>query len=287
MKQVIIETSKDIKKEITTSTKPRLHLIDEIRGFWLINMIIYHAVWDLVYIFRVDWQWYKSDLAFYWQQAICWSFIFISGFCWKMSKRNLRRGLQVFGGGLVITIATLIFMPGSRVIFGVLTLIGSSMLLMIPCDKLLRKVNPIVGVIVSFLIFLIVYPVNDGYLGIAGQKWIILPRELYNSMLSTYLGFPMPGFWSTDYFSILPWFFLYMTGYFMHGVVLTTNGDKLINVENRELKESELDTKKKACDLLGCSVCPPLGWIGKHALIIYMLHQPVVYGVLTVWNLYR
>ena len=89
-------------------------------------MIIYHAVWDLVYIFGCDWKWYKSDMAFYWQQSICWSFIFISGFCWKMSKRNLRRGLQVFGGGLVITFATLVFMPDSRVIFGVLTLIGSS-----------------------------------------------------------------------------------------------------------------------------------------------------------------
>ena len=266
--QAIRDTEKEIAKETVkegrTFSKIRLHLIDELRGFWLINMIIYHAIWDLVNIFHCNWQWYKSDIAFYWQQSICWSFIFISGFCWKMSRKNLKRGLLVFGGGLVITLATLLFMPGSRVIFGVLTLIGSSMLLMIPCDKVLRKVNPLVGVIISFLIFLLVYPVNDGYLGIAGQKWLMLPRELYTSMFTTYLGFPMPGFWSTDYFSIIPWFFLYMTGYFMHGVVLG---------------------ERKECKVLTTSICPPLGFIGKHALIIYMLHQPVVYGMLTLWHM--
>ena len=285
MAQVIKEMKNGTVEEISKArcgiSKPRLHLIDEIRGFWLINMIIYHAVWDLVYIFGCNWKWYKSDMAFYWQQAICWSFIFISGFCWKMSKRNLKRGLQVFGGGLVITFATLIFMPDSRVIFGVLTLIGSSMLLMIPCDKVLRKVNPVLGGVISFLVFLVVYPVNEGYLGIGGKEWVTLPRELYNSLFSTYLGFPEPGFWSTDYFSVLPWFFLYMTGYFMHGVVFK-NEEKITIYRGENVRGT-----KTVHDLLGVSVCPTLGWIGRNALIIYMLHQPVVYGVLTVWNMLR
>ena len=30
------------------------------------------------------------------------------------------------------------------------------------------------------------------------------------------------------------------------------------------------------------SVCPPLGWMGRHSLLLYLLHQPVIYGVLTV-----
>ena len=82
--------------------KLRLHRIDEYRGFVLINMIIYHAIWDLVYIFGVKWQWYKSDIGFYWQQWICWSFILVSGFCWQMGSHPLKRGLMVYGGGVII-----------------------------------------------------------------------------------------------------------------------------------------------------------------------------------------
>ena len=31
-----------------------------------------------------------------------------------------------------------------------------------------------------------------------------------------------------------------------------------------------------------CGGCPPLGWMGRHSLVLYLLHQPVILGVLTV-----
>ena len=169
----------------------------------------------------------------------------------------------------MITLATLIFMPDSRVIFGVLTLIGSSMLLMIPCDKLFSKINPMLGAVLSFVTFLFVYPVNSGYLGIGDMELITLPRECYNSLLSTYLGFPEPGFWSTDYFSIFPWFFLFATGYFVYRIVF---GESVSKNERRVELSKHLQK----------SICPPLGFIGRNSLILYMLHQPVVYGLLYV-----
>ncbi len=253
-----METTEIVKKN-------RLFLLDEYRGFVLINMIAYHAIWDWVYIFEHNWKWFRSDIAFIWQQTICWSFILLSGFCWQMGKQALKRGLQVFGAGIVITLATLIFMPDSRVLFGVLTLIGSSMLLMLPCDKVFRKIDPYLGTAASFLLFLFAYPVNDGYLGIGKVEMVVLPEELYSNMLSTYLGFPEPGFWSTDYFSIFPWFFLYATGYFLYRAYSS-------------LKTSKLG--ENIAVFLSSSICPPFGWIGRHSLIIYMLHQPIVYGVL-------
>ena len=251
--------------------KKRLYFIDEYRGFWLINMILYHAIWDIVYIFGCDWRWYKSDMAFFWQQSICWSFIFISGFCWQMGRNKLKNGLQVFGAGIVITLATLIFMPDSRVIFGVLTLLGSSMLLMLPCDVVFRKINPWLGVVFSFVLFLFTYPVNDGYFGFGGVEMIQLSRELYNSWLSTYLGFPEPGFWSTDYFSLLPWFFLYAVGYFAYRVIFKMGEEEKTVFVQRMLEKT---------------ICPPLGWIGRNSLVIYMLHQPVIYGVLFLWFMF-
>ena len=111
--------------EKETSKIKRYHLLDSLRGLTLISMILYHGTWDLVYLYGVDWQWYHGTLAYAWQQSICWTFILLSGFCWNMVRHHLMRGLMVFGGGAIITLVTLIAMPENRVVFGVLTLLGS------------------------------------------------------------------------------------------------------------------------------------------------------------------
>ena len=61
--------------------KIRYRKLDAIRGIALINMIAYHAIWDLVYLYGFQWDWYQSEIGYIWQQGICWTFIFLSGFC--------------------------------------------------------------------------------------------------------------------------------------------------------------------------------------------------------------
>ena len=61
--------------------KSRRHGLDTIRGLALVNMILYHLSWDQVYMFGADWDWYRSDGAYVWQQGICWTFILLSGYC--------------------------------------------------------------------------------------------------------------------------------------------------------------------------------------------------------------
>ena len=195
----------------------------------------------------------------------------VSGFCWNMGRHPLKRGLMVYGGGVIISLVTMIAMPSSRVMFGILTLLGSSMILMIPLDFLCKKIQPVVGVVLSFLLFLFTYPVNRGYFGIGEERVVELPLEWYANGFTTYLGFDEAGFYSTDYFSIMPWFFLFVTGYFLYGVVFER---KLkCGIENCQLVL-----------LLQKSVCPMFGWFGRRSLIIYMLHQPVVYGILYMLN---
>ena len=79
----------------------RLHLLDAFRGFLLLHMIAYHGMWNLVNLFGVEARWYTGSAGYLWQQFICWSFILLSGFCWSMSRSHVRRGLLVFGGGVV------------------------------------------------------------------------------------------------------------------------------------------------------------------------------------------
>ena len=89
----------------------RYALLDELRGLDLISMMLYHACWDLVYLFHADWDWYRGTGAYIWQQSICWTFILLSGFCFSLGRRPLRRGLTVFGCGWVVTLVTVLFMP--------------------------------------------------------------------------------------------------------------------------------------------------------------------------------
>ena len=115
--------------------KKRLHLLDAFRGFLMLNMIAYHGMWNLVYLFGVKVGWYAGTPKYLWQQFICWSFILLSGFCWNFSRNHLKRGLLVFGGGAIVSLVTCVLMPENRILFGVLTCIGSCMILMIPAEK--------------------------------------------------------------------------------------------------------------------------------------------------------
>lgn len=244
--------------------RQRYHLLDNIRGATLISMVLYHAVWDIVYLFDARWTWFRSDLAYVWQQSICWTFIFLSGFCWNFGKHKLRRGLIVWGAGFVVSLVTVYVTPESLIIYGVLTFLGTAMLLMIVLDPLCKKCNSVVGLIVATVLFLLLRNVNDRNIGFEALEVMALPDEMYANMTTTFLGFPMKGFFSTDYFSLIPWFFLFLMGYFTSLVLKEKNGYE---------------------GLVGKKT-PVLGWIGKNSLWIYMLHQPVVYGsLLLVFNL--
>lgn len=234
--------------------------LDNLRGLTLVSMTVYHACWDMVWIFGADWAWYHSMAAYIWQQSICWTFILLSGFCFPLGSRPLRRGLEVSAGGLLVTAATLAVMPENRVVFGVLTFLGASMLLMVPLDRILRRVPPWAGLAGSALLFWLLRDVNRGFLGRLGPNtWLTgLPAWLYRNLVTASLGFPPGDFFSTDYFPLLPWFFLFLTGYFLH---------RLWRLRRRSLPT-------------GGERIPVVNALGRNSLAVYLLHQPVVYGVL-------
>jgi len=70
-------------------------------------------------------------------------------------------------------------------------------------------------------------------------------------------GFPEPGFESADYFPLLPWFFVFMLGAWFG-----------IYVKERRLPERFFTQS-----------VPVLPWFGRHSLLIYLIHQPVLYGL--------
>lgn len=247
----------------------RYTALDEIRGFAIFNMIIYHGIWDLVYIFDVEWKWYSTVWSYVWQQGICWTFILLSGFCWSLGRKKWQGGVKVFLSGTLVTLVTFLIAPGNRVVFGILTLLGSCQLLMIFLDKWLKKWNPVMGLCVSFCLFVIFRGSNNGYLGFAKWKMIDLPTEWYQNQFTAYLGFPGEDFYSTDYFSLVPWMFHFFSGYFLYKLVVRLS-------DKKEEGNTILDALKH-------EKLSKVAWVGRHSLIIYLLHQPILYLFLSMF----
>lgn len=237
--------------------KKRYFVLDNIRGITLISMILYHAMWDMRYMFGVKVPIFRWGCVYVWQQSICWTFIFLSGFCWHFGKKKVQRGLFNFGAGGMVTLVTVSFLPDNRIICGVLTFLGLAALLMILLEPLCQKGNPAAGMIVTAALFFLFRNVNMGNLGFETVEVVSLPKEWYADMVTTFVGFPMRGFYSTDYFSLLPWFFLFQVGYFAGNFV---------------------EKYKKMPCLQGKKV-PLITWLGQHSVWVYLLHQPVLYGL--------
>ncbi|MCF0141766.1 MAG: DUF1624 domain-containing protein, partial [Parasporobacterium sp.] len=230
----------------------------------IISMMIYHAMWDLwSFNLGVTSEMLFGRKGYIWEQTICYTFIFLSGFCFSLGRHHLKRGLMALGGGIVITVVTLLVIPEARDIFGVLWLIGSSILLMIPLDRLFSRHKDRKGwcgvfLVVALLLFVITRNVNYGYLGFEGFNLVRLPDALYKGYFMTYLGFSDPTFYSSDYFSLIPWFFLFLSGYFTEKLLKGTGTEE--KILTRGFK--------------------PLEILGRHSFIIYMLHQVVIYGLI-------
>lgn len=246
----------------------RYQRLDYIRGLNLISMILYHLIWDLVYLQGVKCAWYRSAGGHIWQQSICWIFILLSGFCWSLGRRKLRRGLIVLGASLLVSAVTRIFLPDDRIVFGVLTLLGSSMLLMIPAEYLLKKTSAVPGLIIAAVCFFVFRNVNSGTLGFEDLVFCRLPETLYRNPATAFLGFPHQDFFSADYFSLLPWFFLFLCGYFCYRIC----------VQKKWLSIFAEKTKGNGAGSVVWRTC--LRFLGKHSLWVYLLHQPVIYVLL-------
>ena len=219
----------------------RFDVLDAWRTLAIVLMVAYHFLYDL-YIFGVisaD-QLFSAPLNVL-ERFICCSFILLAGASARFSRNNLRHGLVVLGAGLVVEIGAAA--AGQTIRFGVLMLLGSSMVLWHFLGKGLQKLP---GWSVA---------AGSGVLFFAARWWT--GRTAVSVPWLYPLGFISPGFYSADYFPLLPWFFLFLTGTALGGWCLAHRENRLLTV----------------------SLPGVLTWPGRHSLIIYVLHQPVLYGI--------
>ena len=240
----------------------RYDLIDTLRGLAVISMIFYHACWIMNHFgIAVSTEALYGPMFTAWERSICISFILLAGFSFPFGRHHVRTGLMLFGIGAAITAVTCLFLPEIRIVFGILTFIGVATLLMIPIDKFVVRARvkfrwlDKAGFFLSFLLFLLFYNINRGYLGFAPGLCIMLPKAWYKGYFMTFLGFLEKGFFSTDYFSLLPWIFLYLCGYFLNRLIIGT----------------------RFADSVLTRGIPGVKVMGRHSLLIYLIHPIVLY----------
>lgn len=224
----------------------RNYLIDQIRGFTIISMVLFHTFYDINLYKNLTW--YDGTLFNHiWQLSIAISFFTISGITsnFLSSKKNIQRGIKISILGLLISLITYVFDKDLRIIFGVLNGLGLSMILIgIFQDKISIKGK---YCLIFLILFIITYRLpNKEILGFQ------IESKLYDMNLFP-LGFPSDNFYSTDYFPIIPWFFIYCFG-FLFGKIFI---------------RSKYYNKAYANNLLAK--------IGQHSIEIYLAHQILIY----------
>lgn len=143
------------QQSLRAAAGQRFWQIDALRGLALLNMLVYHAMYDWVYIFGHASGWYDiwSTHCHVWQQYICWSFILLSGYSFTLSRRPLKNGLLTAACAVVLTVATAVAMPEEVIWFGVLHLLGCAALLTCLLHPALEKLPPLAGVTGSAVLF--------------------------------------------------------------------------------------------------------------------------------------
>ncbi len=240
----------------------RIHLMDELRGFAVFCMVFYHGFYTLAFLMGQSW---SEWLYRFFMPAEPWFaglFIFIAGISSNLTHSNLVRGVKLLGVALLVTLATAIAVPEELIVFGILHFLSVCMiafgLLQLLRRRLGRTEEPpfrLWPVVVCAVLFIVTRYLASGYLQIPFVLRVFLPSGWYQAWLAP-LGLPGPGFSSADYFPLLPWCFVFAAG----------------TVVGRLAKAGKFPAWTYP------SRVPFFSFLGRHALLIYVLHQPVIYG---------
>lgn len=228
--------------------KSRIWELDALRGLCILGVVVVHLIYDLIELYGLlDWEY--SPFYLFVQDWGGIVFFLISGICITLGSHCIRRGVLVFACGLAVSAVTFVMyrlgMADRDILiyFGVLHCLGACMLLWPFFQKI--RIDALAGIgIVLTVAGLLLQNVRIGH------DWLIP------------FGVTSPYFVSADYFPLLPYFGFFLLGAFL-GKTLYRKQQSLLPKVNPELLPFRF-----------------LRMCGKHSLWIYLLHQPILGGVL-------
>ncbi len=247
-----------MENKLQTQQGKRYYLLDSIRGICILGMIVYHTLFDIGAFAGIGLtDSVNAVLDVIRDFGVC-VFVCLSGICVHFAKRPLKRALEVFCSGLLVSIVTFLVMPEMTVVFGILSFMGTAALMMIPLKKYADKLPAVPFAVLSFALFLFTFESAYGYFGYYGIKIAEVPPFFYGNLITAMLGFPPDWFFSSDYYPLIPWIFMFFFGFFLWKILSKSKGFLRI-----------LDFRIKFLEL-----------VGRKSLYIYIVHQPLILGLI-------
>jgi uncharacterized membrane protein len=233
--------------------RPRLAVIDLIRGIAVVAMIAYHLSWDLLDYGLISVDVVNDPLWRGFAHVIAGTFLALVGFNLALANRNgirqapyLRRLGIIAGAAALVSLGTYWFMPQAFVYFGILHMIAVASVLALPFLRL-----PIAVIIVVAVLCL------------AAPS--LLTSEAFDAKPLLWLGLSAHPVQTVDYVPVFPWFGVVLGGIAAARLMLDRGGERLL-----------------ARWRFAAVAWRPILFVGRWSLPIYLLHQPLMVGIISL-----
>lgn len=233
-----------------TAPTPRLIPLDLARSLAILCMVVFHFTFDLALFGFIPPDTMVQPFWYYFARMIAGSFLFLSGVSlWLAHGRGIRwpafwtRFAKIAAAALLVTLASIWFVPGGTILFGILHAIAAASLLGLVALRLPWPVTLAIAAVIFAAAWGPRFPAFD-------PLWLV-----WTGLAETR---PMMG----DYVPLIPWAAPALAG------VATAKALRI--------------------DLWRGTAAPTpltraLSFPGRHSLIIYLLHQPILVGLFTAY----
>lgn len=173
----------------------RIVALDTLRGFSIVSMVLFHAMFDYAYVYGGDAAWFSGALQAVWRCSISWTFLALAGWMTCLSHDNRRRFVVYAAAAAVVAVVTGVARVSTPISFGILYCMAACTAVYVVAEPLINRWASFPLVLVLLLLFFAALDV---------------PNRLYPVEHLAWLGFPGVGFSSGDYYPLLPYVFLYL-----------------------------------------------------------------------------
>ena len=235
---------------MSETPSPRLPIVDALRGFAVAQMIVYHFIYDLNYFGWLQLAMTRDQPWVGWRTMIVSQFLFLVGvslvlrLAYRPGWRGFwRRWVQVVGAAALVSLGSWLMFGPRWIYFGILHFIAAAL---------------IIGRALA--------PLREWSLLLAAgafAAWLLYSDPAFDAMPANIVGFVTQKPRTEDYVPLFPWIAVTLAGIGL-GSLWQRRGFPLAPV------------------LQPLNARPPrlLLLLGTWALTVYLIHQPILIGLL-------